>query len=552
MSLITPTTSGVFQASPFFGLQEHPLFRSPVQGETLPTFEEVLADGNDLYWDVVKSTLQTPTATTPGNGDLVATISDISGQNNTGTAPYSYTRATYVADDGDGYPCLDSNNDYYDAATGWTDVTEETYFMVVKVVSPIATSIEGLFGSNTNDNHGAYHSPGTPNVLHWTTSASTANAVGSIRDVLDGNIGSKYKILRFRRKVGTGRDGFIEIFENGRIMMRDTHSTGSQSCTIRWGARGTSAGIVKMRAFIHFNKALTETQCQVFEAHLNSEYNVFSLPAWCENSLPQVQRYAIANNIALEASMPKKGYVASLAGDSTVVSFAPNSEFDVKYIKAFTDAYIYEWNIANAWELLDTTDTASANNKAMSQGYAGHEATLAWEINNQLSEDAYIMKYGISGAHLENDSAPNNWNIDNLESEFPTRFRRFMLQALNKEALAGTNLINLGIVIHLGTNDADESGYATIASNLTKLINFFRDIPGLENSKVAICEIFSTSASYPRITEARQALVDVANSLPNCSHINGMDAVGDTTDNTHPSGATYTAMASTIMTFFTS
>lgn len=496
-----------------------------------------------LWYDVLSSVISTTTG-------LVDSITDLSGNANTATG-VTTNRPTYTANDGDGFPCIDSNNKYVTAGSGFTSLTEETIFMVVKVAA-VSSTVEGLFGGTTG-NFGAFHTNATtPPQLNWTTNSSTTNGTGGIRDVWDANTGSKYKILRFRRIVGTGRAGYMEIYENGLLMDKETHSSGTESYTMRIGARGTSASIIKWRAFLHYSRALSDSECERVERYLNLRYNVYSVPAWATNELPQVKRYAIANDITASGDMSGgDAYLWTLFGDSTAGGFALKSGFDSEYIKAFTDAFIYEWNTASDWQALDTTDTASHTNKpGNGQATAGMEATLSWEFNN-AGYDSYVCKFHANGSTLADDATDNNWNVSRSTSNYPTRLRRFIQDSINEEVCRnGRRLILAGNVIYLGTNDATEAYYSGIQTNLTALIDFVRGIQGLENSKIAICEIFSASASYPRITEARAALIATAAANSNCYHIDGMDSVGDTVDNTHPNSATYTAMASTIKTNF--
>jgi len=343
----------------------------------------------------------------------------------------------------------------------------------------------------------------------------------------------------------------MEVYENGFLVGDETHSTGTESYTLRIGARGTNASIIKWRAFVHYSRALSNAECDRIERYLNRRYNVFTVPAWAVNELPQVKRYAIANDIASAAAMPGgDAYFVAYFGDSTTGGYADKSTFDGKYIKAFTNAYIYEWNTLSDWLLLNTTDTVSHNNKpGNGQPTAGMEATLAWEINNAGS-DVYICKFHANGSTLADDGTDNNWNVTRATSNYPTRLKRFIHESINEEVCRnGRRLIYAGNVIFLGTNDATESYYSSIQTNLTNLIGFVRSIQGLENTKTAICEIFSSSGSYPIINEARSSLVTVASSLPNCQHIDGMDSVSNTVDNTHPNAATYTSMGSTVNTY---
>lgn len=484
-----------------------------------------------IYWDVIDSTI--------GNtGGLVDSISAVAPTTITGSSTTT-NRPTLIADDGDGFPCIDSNNKHIDASSGFTNLTEETLFMVVKVVS-VGSTVEGIFGG-ASGNYGLYHTNATtPAQMNMTTASSTTDAVGALRDVWDYNVGN-YKILRMRRKVGTGRDGFMELYENGQIIALDTHSSGTESITFRIGARGgTSKGIIKWRTFLHYSRALTDTECFNIEAYLNDKYNVYTVPSWAASSLPQVKRYAIANSIASAAAMPggtKKFW--SLIGDSTTVGYSLKSAYDAKYRAAITNASIYEWNILGDWQGYDSTDSASRTDKGRIQAEVGLDATMSWEITN-ASAKSHMLKYGILGAAVGDTGDNNNFNTANASTNYPTRLRRYLLKSINEEvALNGTNLVNYGLVTYIGTNDAVDAYYATLQANFTNLIAFYRNIPGMSTTKVAINQIFSNSGSYTRITEARAALVSAAAAISNCQLFSTNDNAAGTVDGTHPNHTQY-------------
>lgn len=477
---------------------------------------------------------------TKDGSNLISNFSDKSGAGNHGNGS-STTKPTYVANDGDGLPSISSNNKTLQLSVTTNSVTAETIFMVVKV-NAVSTTNMYLFGKN-GESYGAWHTNATtPATLNWGTSASTTDGVGGIRDVYDVNIGSKYKILRFRRSQA---NNLIELYENGMFMGLETHTNGSTNVLLQIGGKGSLRSNINWREFIQYNGALTDAQCRQVERYLNKKWNVYSTPSWCANDHDAVKRYAIANNIASAAGMTKTAYFLRYIGDSTCRGLESKSNFNSNYIKLFTNAYIYNTSTF-AWNALDTRNAASHNNYGETQSQAGMEGVLAYEIQAATGKDVYIMKYGVSGTELA-----VGWDVATAGAQWIAA-RRASHESIMKEVLSnGTRLIDLGLVIFLGTNDADTQAQADAAyTRYMALVNGWRSVPGNPSPmRVAMCEIFSSNPTYSYINTVRQAQIDAVAAAGNAQLIDGMDSAANTIDNTHPNAATYTAMGQAITSY---
>jgi hypothetical protein len=487
---------------------------------------------------------------TKNDSEQIASITDLSGFNNTLNKVTEARKPIYIANDG-GYPAIQFNQQYMASTNALTSVSEETIFLLVKVnaVEGATTANRYLCGPVTG-NGGLFHQPtdaGVPQ-LNFVTGANTTNGVGGVRAVYDCNIGN-YKVIRLRRYQDTGRDGYAELYENGLLMAIETHSDGTYSYTQTIGAKNNSttfAGNFNLREYLHYTVALTEQQCAAIERMMISGFSVFQKPAWVVNELPQVQRYAIANNIQSAAAMPGgEAWLTRYWGDSQCTSFAENDTFDPKYIQEFTNSYIASTSTSQ-WALLNNTDTAGSNNLALGQGYSGLESTLAWELEQQGKKN-YIIKYGIPGSTLANDGGNDNWNVQLATSNFPTRYRRLATQALNNEVcLNGTWLRDNGVCSFVATNDAVTAYVAGIPQNYTDMIEFDASIQGFENSTRYIMQIYSDSPSYNQMALARQYVPQVASAVQNGVFVDVMNSTLDTVDGTHANGAAYAAMANII------
>ncbi len=483
---------------------------------------------------------------TKDGSNVISVMTDKSGNGNDTRQTTAGSRPTWLASE-DGSAAVQSTNKSLLSDDTIASVDEETIFMVVRV-DAVNSGADYLFGSNAAGSYGAFHSS-TGDLLNWATENST-DGTGAVRNLIDINIGSKFKILTFRRSVTLGK---IEVYENGLLMGIETHNVNAIDQRMQVGARGSLAAECTWREFIWSTSHLDDATLAQVHNYLNNKYDIYTVPSSNDNDF--VNRYMIANDITDPDTLTSAYYIDYI-GDSTCVGFADKANFDSGYIKLFDDAYINNSG-GTAWLALDSRDAATDNNLGRVQGEAGMEVVLAEEISTAQSADCYIMKFGISGSTLANVSPPSNWNVEagfNNTSSWATRIRRYKTELIADQVLNnGTRIIDLGLVIFLGTNDANNSTNADAAqANYQDLINWWRGFPGFISNKVCACEIFSNSASYPEINTVRAAIEAVASNDANVTFIDGMDDAGDTTDGTHPNAATYENMGGQVVTVFTS
>ncbi|MEG8040512.1 sialate O-acetylesterase [Sphingomonas sp. LR60] len=460
-----------------------------------------------------------PSTVTQDSSNLMSAWADVNGSGVNLAQASGTAKPLYVADSGDGQPCvrLDTGKIMrYTAAS--TTQAEDAFIMVVRL-GDYATGADSLFARG-----------GGPGISDTQTNWQQGNSndgQGAIRNA-DPVVRNKWVILSGRRSAvvnyypgGGGNTGTMELRENGAIIKRVVHNVGDVTATVL--SIGQASGRVEIKEAIWFNRYITDNELLAMEDELNARYNVYGNVALRRTLTHGVQRW-----------MTKTGASAPASSKPLHVLFGQSNAMgeglvqDVSGLPASVQGPIANgliWNPTNnAFENLQ----AGVNNRPNSTPAAplikhGIELSLMRDLSIDFGF-GYLVKSGVGGTALYDRWKPTLQQTNNL-------WRSFVDQVENARNRAGYDSgVNLTLgygIWYQGEADAilSQDARDTYAVNEREMLATTRSfLFGGSALKYIVPKIKDGSpvaANYQAITDAKLSNVGV---IPDYQVIEGWES----------------------------